>query len=109
MAVDGSVPAGGAAARGTGRGRRSRCVDTWKPWSCRVGHVDVAEVGVHVDAPSPQRVAHEVVVGVEVRVEPGRPGAEVELVELTHGGQVVEGLVHGAQRDGGHLGRAPRS
>ena len=68
--------------------------------------MDVAEVGVHVVHVA-AGVAHEVMMGIEVRVEAGRSGAEVELVELTHGGQVVEGLVHGAQRDGRHLGADP--
>ena len=38
-------------------------------------------------------------VGVEAR----RPGAEVDRLDLAHGGQVVERLVDGTERDGGHL------
>src|SRR3546814_278873 len=50
------------------------------------------EVGVDVDDAA-ARVAHHVVVRLDGGVEAGRAGAEVERVELAHGGQVVEGLV----------------
>ncbi len=40
---------------------------------------------------------------VDVRVEPRGAGAEVELLDLAHVGQVVEGLVDGAERHRRHL------
>ena len=67
-----------------------------------VGHLEVGEVGVQVDH-GPARLAHQVVVWRAVGVEPGRSGAEVELVELPHGRQVVQRLVDGLQGDGRHL------
>ena len=51
----------------------------------------------------PHVVAHQVVVRLEVGVEPCGPGAEVAGLELAHRGQVVERLVHGPQGDGRHL------
>src|SRR5581483_3134868 len=58
-------------------------------------------VGVHVDHP-PAPLADKVMVGVDVRVEARRAGTEVELQDLAHVGEIVEGLVHGAQRDRRH-------
>ncbi|MEZ5179924.1 MAG: hypothetical protein R2746_17025 [Acidimicrobiales bacterium] len=39
----------------------------------------------------------------EVGVEAGRAQADVDLAELAHGGEVVERLVDGAQRDHGEV------
>ena len=84
--------------------RKTISVDSMlKPRRPADGHPHGRRVDVdveHLAAP----VAHQVVVGVEVGVEAGRAGAELELDELAHRGQVVERLVDGAQRDGRHLG-----
>ena len=67
------------------------------------GHGDVAEVGVEV-AHLAAAAAHEMVMdAVHVGVETGHARAEVERGDLSHGGELVEGLVDGLERDGLHL------
>ena len=76
-----------------------------KPVALAVGRrVRRRSVGVHVVHLDRTRSHTRWWCCVDVRVEAGRAGAEVELVDLAHVRQVVEGLVHGAQRDGRHLG-----
>ena len=67
------------------------------------GKDDVAEVGVHV-VHGAAFIAYQMVVLVEIGVEACRSGTEIELGDLAHRRQIVERLVHGAQRDGGHVG-----
>ena len=63
---------------------------------------DVGELGVEIAHPA-TGLTHQVVVRVDGGVEPGRAGAELELLQLAHGGQIVQGLVDGAERDRRHL------
>ena len=67
------------------------------------GHGEAGEVGGQV-AHLAARAADEVVVRrLDVGVEAGRAGADVEHRDGAELGQVVEGLVDGLERDVGHL------
>ena len=70
-------------------------------------HAQAVELDGQVAHPAARR-AHEVVVVVlDVRVDPQRAGAEVEHVHLAERLEVVDGLVHGLQRDRRHVGPGP--
>ena len=47
--------------------------------------------------------AHNVMVIVNIRVEPHSPRTEVDVLHLAHGTQFRQSLVHRAQRDAWHL------
>ena len=57
-------------------------------------HVDVAQIAA--------TIALSVVVVDHVGVEAGGATGEVQHLQLAHGGQIVERLVHRAQRDARH-------
>ena len=68
------------------------------------GHAEVGDVEQHVAHGAAPR-AHEVLVRVlDVGIDPDAAGADVEQLDLAHGLEVVDGLVHGLARDGRHLG-----
>ena len=87
---------------GTDRGRRCR---TSRSGSRRGRRLPRSAVPRHVRRrqPSPHERHTDVVVVVDVRVEPGRADAEINRLQLAHRGEVGERLVHGAQRDARHL------
>lgn len=47
--------------------------------------------------------AHDVMVIVNIWVEPHSPRTEVDVLYLAHGAQFRQGLIHRAQRDAWHL------
>ena len=80
---------------------------TSKPWPGPAGTAHAGAVGVHVvDRAAARRTRGG---GAASRFGSKRvePVPRSSALELAHGGQVVERLVHGAQRDGRHLGAAP--
>ena len=66
--------------------------------------VEVGREAHHDVSDRTAALAHEVLVWLEVGVEPSRSGAQIDLDDLAHCGQVVQGLVHRTERHGGHLG-----
>ena len=94
--------------RRTGHGRRPPPQPTSKPRSAPRGTAELGEVGDHV-ADLAAGAAHQVVVGsLDVGVEAGRAGSDVERGDLAQLGQVVQGLVDGLERDVRHLAADPR-
>src|SRR4029079_4759560 len=67
------------------------------------GEQDTGKLVVQVLDPTAD-LAHKVMVRFEIRVEPGRSGAEVQRGQLPQRREIVEGLVDGPQRDHGQLG-----
>src|ERR1700704_2106082 len=68
------------------------------------GYAEVGDVEQHVANRATAR-AHEVLVGMfDVGIDPDAPGADVEQLDLTHLLEVMDRLVDGLARDGGHLG-----
>ncbi len=61
-------------------------------------------LGIHLHVMNASAViADEVVVILGIRVKAARARSEVDLEELAHRGEVIEGLIHSAQRNARHF------